>query len=38
MSLITMFPEILEAGKREYEELKAGRFRTLEEMGAGFQG
>ena len=33
MSLITMFPEILEAGKREYEELKAGRFRTLEEMG-----
>ncbi len=34
MSLITMFPEILEAGKREYEELKAGRFRTLEEMGA----
>ena len=34
MSLITMFPEILEAGKREYEELKAGRFRILEEMGA----
>ncbi len=35
MSLITMFPEILEAGKREYEELKAGVFQTLEESGDG---
>ena len=31
MSLITMFPEILEAGRTEYEELKAGVFHTSEE-------
>ena len=31
MSLITILPEILEAGKQEYEEIKAGEFHLAEE-------
>lgn len=33
MSLITMLSDILEAGKTEYEEIKAGMFTTVEAAG-----
>lgn len=33
MSLITLFPEILEAGKKEYEELIAGDMRVTSKTG-----
>ena len=32
MSLMKAFPEILDAGKREYENMKAGRFFPAEEL------